>query len=73
MTRQFMVIGLGQLGFSMVATLDSLGHEVLGIDIDEDVVQTSRTTCRASTWSPRTPLMRMPCVAWTSRASTPRR
>jgi trk system potassium uptake protein TrkA len=39
MTRQFVVIGLGQLGISMVATLDSLGHEVLGIDIDEDVIQ----------------------------------
>ena len=39
MTRQFVVIGLGQLGISMLATLDSLGHEVLGIDIDEVVVQ----------------------------------
>jgi len=39
MKRQFVVIGLGQLGISMVATLDSLGHEVIGIDIDEDVVQ----------------------------------
>lgn len=39
MSRQFVVIGLGQVGLSMVATLDSLGHEVLGIDTREDVIQ----------------------------------
>jgi trk system potassium uptake protein TrkA len=39
MRRQFMVVGLGRLGISMVATLDSLGHEVLGIDRREDVIQ----------------------------------
>ena len=39
MKRQFMVVGLGRLGISMVATLDSLGHEVLGIDVREDVIQ----------------------------------
>jgi Trk K+ transport system NAD-binding subunit len=32
MNRQFVVVGLGRLGISMVATLDSLGHEVLAID-----------------------------------------
>jgi trk system potassium uptake protein TrkA len=40
MKRQFVVVGLGRLGISMVATLDSLGHEVLGIDKSEDVIQT---------------------------------
>jgi trk system potassium uptake protein len=39
MSRQFVVVGLGRLGISMVATLDSLQHEVLGIDKREDVVQ----------------------------------
>jgi trk system potassium uptake protein len=29
MNRQFVVVGLGRLGISMVATLDSLGQEVL--------------------------------------------
>ncbi|MGH3108997.1 MAG: NAD-binding protein, partial [Rubrobacter sp.] len=31
--------GLGRLGISMVATLDSLGHEVLAIDNSESVIQ----------------------------------
>jgi trk system potassium uptake protein TrkA len=39
MSRQFVVIGLGRLGSAMVGTLTSLGHEVLGIDTDEDLVQ----------------------------------
>src|SRR5215216_2020912 len=39
MSRQFAVIGLGRLGSTMVGTLQSLGHEVLGIDTDEDLVQ----------------------------------
>ena len=39
MNRQFLVVGLGRLGTSMVATLDSLDHEVLGIDKREDVIQ----------------------------------
>jgi trk/ktr system potassium uptake protein len=39
MSRQFVVIGLGRLGSAMIATLTSLGHEVLGIDADEEVVQ----------------------------------
>jgi trk system potassium uptake protein TrkA len=39
MSRQFVVVGLGRLGISMVATLDSLEHEVLGIDRKEDVIQ----------------------------------
>jgi trk system potassium uptake protein len=39
MNRQFMVVGLGRLGVSMVETLDSLGHEVLAIDKREGVIQ----------------------------------
>jgi len=39
MSRQFVIIGLGRLGSAMIATLSSLGHEVLGIDQDEEVVQ----------------------------------
>jgi trk system potassium uptake protein TrkA len=40
MNRQFVVVGLGRLGVSMVGTLDSLGHEVLAIDKREEVIQT---------------------------------
>lgn len=39
MSRQFVIIGLGRLGGAMIGTLTSLGHEVLGIDTDEEVVQ----------------------------------
>ena len=39
MSRQFVIIGLGRLGSAMIGTLQSLGHEVLGIDTDEDLVQ----------------------------------
>jgi trk system potassium uptake protein len=39
MNRQFIVVGLGRLGISMVGTLDSLGHEVLAIDSRENVIQ----------------------------------
>ena len=39
MNLQFVVVGLGRLGISIVETLDSLGHEVLAIDKEEDVVQ----------------------------------
>jgi trk system potassium uptake protein TrkA len=39
MSRQFVVVGLGRLGISMVGTLDSLGHQVLAIDKSEDVIQ----------------------------------
>src|ERR671912_1115780 len=39
MNEQFVVVGLGRLGTSVVATLDSLDHEVLGIDKREDVIQ----------------------------------
>jgi trk system potassium uptake protein TrkA len=39
MSRHFVIIGLGRLGRAMLKTLLSLGHEVLGIDNDEDLVQ----------------------------------
>jgi trk system potassium uptake protein TrkA len=39
MSRQFVIIGLGRLGAAMIATLESLGYDVLGIDSDEDLVQ----------------------------------
>ena len=39
MKKQFVVVGLGRLGISMVATLDSLGHEVLAIDNSESAIQ----------------------------------
>src|SRR5215208_3912257 len=39
MNRQFLVVGLGRLGITMVGTLDSLGYEVLAIDKREDVIQ----------------------------------
>jgi trk system potassium uptake protein len=39
MNKQFVVVGLGRLGISMVATLDSLRHEVLAIDKSESVIQ----------------------------------
>ena len=39
MSHQYAVVGLGRLGIAMVGTLDSLGHDVLGIDTREDVIQ----------------------------------
>ena len=34
--KQYAVIGLGKFGGSVARTLNELGHEVLGIDIDEE-------------------------------------
>ena len=39
MSKQFAVIGLGLVGRSLAATLDYLGHDVLGIDRDGDLIQ----------------------------------
>jgi len=39
MSHQFLVVGLGRLGISMVNTLDSLGHEVLAVDAKVDLIQ----------------------------------
>lgn len=38
-TKEFAVIGLGRLGGSLARRLESLGHPVLGIDIDPRVVK----------------------------------
>lgn len=37
--KQFVVIGLGRFGSSLARTLYGLGHDVLAIDMKEDVVQ----------------------------------
>jgi trk/ktr system potassium uptake protein len=37
--KQFAVIGMGRVGASLVRTLGSLGHDVLGIDCDADRIQ----------------------------------
>ncbi len=52
--RQFTVIGLGRFGFSVAKTLSEKGHQVLGIDIDEDKVQdlseiATQTVCADAT------------------------
>ncbi len=39
MSKQFAVIGMGRLGLAMARTLDELGHTVLGIDADEELIQ----------------------------------
>ena len=39
MSKQFAVIGMGRVGTSLVRTLDSLGHDYLGIDSDEERIQ----------------------------------
>ena len=39
MSRQFVIIGLGRLGTAMIGTLQSLGHDVLGLDTDQELVQ----------------------------------
>lgn len=38
-TKSFCVIGLGRFGTTIAKTVAELGHEVLGVDIDEEVVQ----------------------------------
>lgn len=38
-TKSFCIIGLGRFGLTVAKTIAELGHEVLGIDIDEEVVQ----------------------------------
>ena len=39
MSRQFAVIGMGRLGVSLAGTLAALGHDVLGVDVDKDLIQ----------------------------------
>lgn len=38
-TKSFAVIGLGRFGLTVAKTITELGHEVLGVDINEEVVQ----------------------------------
>lgn len=38
-TKSFAVIGLGRFGITVAKTIAELGHEVLGVDIDEEKVQ----------------------------------
>ncbi|WFF74556.1 TrkA family potassium uptake protein [Proteiniclasticum sp. QWL-01] len=39
MAKQFIVVGLGRFGISVAETLSELGHDVLAIDKDENVIQ----------------------------------
>jgi trk system potassium uptake protein len=39
LSKQFAVIGMGLVGRSLVKTLHSLGHDVLAIDRNEDLIQ----------------------------------
>jgi Trk K+ transport system NAD-binding subunit len=64
MRRQFVVVGLGRLGLSMVGTLDSLGHEVLALDKREELtLELADVDRRTSTSWPRTPRTRTQCGA----------
>ena len=38
--KQFIVLGLGRFGSAVATTLVELGHEVLGVDNDEEIVNT---------------------------------
>jgi trk system potassium uptake protein len=38
-SKEFLVIGLGRFGGGLAATLVGMGHEVLGVDMDEKTVQ----------------------------------
>ena len=38
-SKQFVIIGLGRFGSSVAKTLYALGHDVLAIDYNEDLVQ----------------------------------
>jgi len=41
--KQFVVIGIGRFGMSVAKTLYNLGHEVLAVDKDEEIVQSIST------------------------------
>ncbi|HPJ03601.1 MAG TPA: NAD-binding protein, partial [Candidatus Limiplasma sp.] len=38
-TKQFMVLGMGLFGSSLAKALHDLGHEVLAVDADADLVE----------------------------------
>lgn len=44
MSQQFAVIGLGRFGAALAETLDSLGHEVVAIEIEDRIVQELSTS-----------------------------
>ena len=37
--KQYVVLGMGRFGISVARTLYGLGHDVLGVDNDEEIVQ----------------------------------
>ena len=37
--REFLIVGLGRFGSVLAQTLYDMGHEVVGVDIDEDAVE----------------------------------
>ena len=43
MKHQFLVVGLGRFGSSVARTLERLGHEVLGLDLDARNVEDMKT------------------------------
>ncbi len=45
MKKKFCVIGLGNFGYHVVATLDAAGHEVMAIDLSKDKVQAVKDIC----------------------------
>lgn len=45
MKKKFCVIGLGNFGFHVVATLYAAGHEVIAIDAQKDKVQAVKDVC----------------------------
>jgi TrkA-N domain./TrkA-C domain. len=44
MKKQFAVIGLGRFGISVAQTLYAMGHDVLAIDKDEEIIQSISDT-----------------------------
>ncbi len=44
---RFAVIGLGRFGATLASRLYELGHEVLGVDVDEELVQSCRDRMNA--------------------------
>jgi trk system potassium uptake protein TrkA len=48
MKKKFCVIGLGNFGFHIVATLYDQGHEVTAIDIDRDKIQAVKDICSSA-------------------------
>ena len=45
MKKKFCVIGLGNFGYHVVATLNDAGHEVVAIDLNKDKVQAVKDSC----------------------------